>query len=86
MNFEAATVAVKTLTKTPSDKTLLTLYGLYKQATMGDNVTKQPWKFEIRKRAKWDAWYTHRGKSRVLAQTQYIQTVQRCIAAADSNK
>ena len=32
------------------------LYGLYKQATIGDNTTPQPWAIQLDARAKWDSW------------------------------
>lgn len=38
-DFEAAAAEVKTFTKKPSDAELLELYGLYKQATSGDNTS-----------------------------------------------
>jgi diazepam-binding inhibitor (GABA receptor modulating acyl-CoA-binding protein) len=37
--FEAAAAEVKTFTKRPTNDELLQLYGLYKQATVGDNNT-----------------------------------------------
>jgi len=41
MTFEAAADRVKTLKEKPANDTLLKLYGLYKQATVGDNNTSQ---------------------------------------------
>lgn len=35
-DFEKAAEAVKTLSKKPSNDTMLKIYGLYKQATVGD--------------------------------------------------
>lgn len=37
--FETAAEEVKQLSKSPSNDKLLELYGLYKQATVGDNTT-----------------------------------------------
>lgn len=37
--FNEAAEAVKALTKRPNDEELLELYGLFKQATVGDNNT-----------------------------------------------
>ena len=45
--FEAACIAVKTLTKRPSDEELLELYGFYKQATEHDNMNDEPGFFEF---------------------------------------
>lgn len=39
MSFEEAAAKAKTFTTRPSDADLLKLYGLYKQATVGDNTT-----------------------------------------------
>ena len=38
-NFDKAAAEVKAFTKRPDDSVLLQLYGLYKQATAGDNTT-----------------------------------------------
>lgn len=35
---------------------LLIAYGLYKQATVGDNTTSQPWKIQVTEYSKWKAW------------------------------
>ena len=38
------------------------LQGLYKQATVGDNTTSQPWAVQMTERAKWDAWTSFKGQ------------------------
>jgi len=38
-NFDKAAAEVKAFSKRPDDSVLLQLYGLYKQATTGDNTT-----------------------------------------------
>lgn len=40
---------------------LLVLYGLYKQATVGDVNISQPWKVQVEARAKYDAWEKNKG-------------------------
>ena len=45
---------------------LLVLYGLYKQATVGDVNTEQPWKVQVEARAKWDAWNANKGRHRTF--------------------
>ena len=40
------------------------VYGLYKQATVGDVEGGQPYKVQMEKRAKWDAWAATKGASR----------------------
>ena len=54
----------------------LSLYGLFKQATVGDNTTGQPWAVQLEARAKWDAWTAHKGKSTDAAKTEYIELVK----------
>ncbi|RCH91235.1 hypothetical protein CU097_013079, partial [Rhizopus azygosporus] len=40
--FNTAAEEVKKLSKSPSNDELLELYGLFKQATVGDNTTSKP--------------------------------------------
>ena len=40
--FEAAVANSKKLSERPDNATLLKIYGLYKQATQGDNSEKKP--------------------------------------------
>lgn len=60
MNFEEAAEKVKQLKQRPTDEEMLELYGLYKQATMGDNTASKPW-IDLKGRAKWDAWEKRKG-------------------------
>ncbi|KAF9895670.1 Acyl-CoA-binding domain-containing protein 1, partial [Lobosporangium transversale] len=73
--FEAAAARVKTLTTSPDNDTLLKLYGLYKQATEGDNTTTRPGMFDIKGKAKWDAWDQKKGVSKEAAEKEYIELV-----------
>lgn len=51
------------------------LYGLFKQATEGDADPKdKPGMFNLKGKAKWEAWNTHKEKSSEIAKLQYIQT------------
>lgn len=54
--FNTAAEDVKKLTKRPSNEEMLEIYGLYKQATAGDNTTSQPWAIQLEASAKWNAW------------------------------
>lgn len=76
MRFLEAAEKVKTLSERPDNKTLLKLYGLYKQATIGNCNTPQPWSIQIEARAKWDAWNSHFGKSKETAENEYIRLVE----------
>lgn len=54
----------------------LSLYGLFKQATLGDNTTAAPWAVQFEAKAKWDAWTSHKGKSKAQAETEYVEVVR----------
>ncbi len=79
--FEKAAQAIKDSGNEPDMKKItneekLNLYGLYKQATVGDNTTGQPWAVQLEARAKWDAWTTQKGKSKEAAENEYIELVK----------
>ncbi|ODQ63592.1 acyl-CoA-binding protein 2 [Nadsonia fulvescens var. elongata DSM 6958] len=78
--FEQKAEAVKTLTSKPSDETLLKLYGLYKQATVGDNNTSKPGVFDLKGKYKWQAWEDLKGKSQEDAEKEYIELVDSLLA------
>lgn len=82
LTFEAAAERVKTLKDKPANDTLLKLYGLFKQATVGDNTAAQPWQVQMEARAKWDAWTAQKGKSQDAAKAEYVTLVE-SLAAAD---
>lgn len=58
------------------DDILLQVYGLYKQATVGDNNTEKPSFFNFKASKKWDAWDSLKGMSKLLAQGQYIKLIK----------
>ena len=70
--FTTAAENVKNLTKRPSNDELLNLYGLYKQATVGDNNTSRPGMFDVKGKAKWDNWNALKGTSKSDAMNSYI--------------
>jgi diazepam-binding inhibitor (GABA receptor modulator, acyl-CoA-binding protein) len=74
--FEAAVAQSKTLTERPSNATLLKLYALYKQATVGDNTEKKPGFSDMVGRAKWDAWTGLKGTSSDAAMQAYVDAVE----------
>ena len=73
--FEAAQARVKTLTSRPSNDQLLQLYSLFKQATDGDAGGKRPGMFDVKGRAKFDAWAGRKGLSKDAAMAQYVALV-----------
>jgi diazepam-binding inhibitor (GABA receptor modulator, acyl-CoA-binding protein) len=74
--FEQARAATADLTERPDNATLLKLYALYKQGSLGDNDQPRPGFSDIVARAKWDAWQGLKGLAREDAMTQYIDLVE----------
>ena len=73
--FETAVAESKNLAERPDNATLLKLYALYKQATVGDNGETKPGFGDMVGRAKWDAWNGLKGTSIEDAMQQYIDLV-----------
>jgi len=74
--FEAAEANSKLLSEKPDNPTLLKIYGLYKQATLGDNAEKKPSFSDFVARAKWDAWTANKGVSQDEAKQKYIDLIE----------
>lgn len=74
--FVATVAASKMLAQRPDNMTLLRLYGLYKQGSMGDLVGERPGFSDMVGRAKFDAWDALRGTGREAAMQQYIDLVE----------
>uniref|UniRef100_A0A0D9X4Q1 ACB domain-containing protein n=1 Tax=Leersia perrieri TaxID=77586 RepID=A0A0D9X4Q1_9ORYZ len=75
-DFEEHAQKAKTLPESTSDQNKLILYGLYKQATVGNVNTSRPGMFSPKERAKWDAWKAVEGKSKEEAMSDYITKVK----------
>lgn len=73
--FESAVAGSKNLSERPDNATLLKLYALYKQGTVGDNTEKKPGFGDMVGRAKWDAWNGMKGTSPEGAMQQYIDLI-----------
>lgn len=78
--FEEKAKAVNELPTQPSQDEMLKLYGLYKQATVGDNTMEKPGIFNMKDRYKWDAWEKLKGMSQEEAEQKYIELVDELIA------
>ena len=74
-NFEAAVAQSKNLSERPDNATLLKIYALYKQASVGDNTEKKPSFSDMVARAKWDAWSKLQGTDADAARQQYIDLI-----------
>jgi diazepam-binding inhibitor (GABA receptor modulating acyl-CoA-binding protein) len=55
-----------------SNNVKLEFYKYYKQATFGNCYDPKPWFYEIKKKAKWNAWESIRGMSILDACTAYV--------------
>lgn len=73
--FEAAVAHSKNLSERPDNMTLLKLYALYKQGSVGDNTEKKPGFTDMVARAKWDAWNTLKGTPSTDAMQQYVDLI-----------
>ena len=74
--FEAAVANSKNLSERPDNMTLLKLYALYKQGSVGDNAEKKPGFTDMVGRAKWDAWNALKGTTSTEAMQQYIDLIE----------
>lgn len=74
--FEQATAESKSLAEKPSNDTLLQLYSLYKQGSIGDVNTEPPSNpFDFVNKAKYEAWLAMKGKSMDDAMKEYIELI-----------
>ena len=74
--FEQAVAESKRLPVRPDNKTLLQIYALYKQATLGDATGKRPGFMDLVGRAKWDAWKAIEGKPANEAMQAYVELIE----------
>jgi len=74
--FEAAVANSKNLNERPDNTTMLKIYALYKQASVGDNAEKKPGFVDMVGRAKWDAWNGVKGVSNKDAMQQYVDLIE----------
>ncbi|XP_059163462.1 acyl-CoA-binding protein-like isoform X1 [Physella acuta] len=73
--FKVAAEEVTKLTSEPTNDEKLAIYGLYKQGTVGDCNTDRPGLFDMKGKAKWDAWNALKGKSKDDAMKEYVAKV-----------
>ena len=77
--FQAAAKRILDLKREPTNDEKSKLYGLYKQATVGDVNVSQPYFFDVVGRAKWDAWNANKGTSQDEAKKKYIEYVDKLL-------
>ncbi|XP_054478465.1 acyl-CoA-binding domain-containing protein 7 [Anoplopoma fimbria] len=78
--FEKMAGDVKKVKTRPTDQELLDLYGLYKQAIVGEVNTERPGITDLKGKAKWDAWNSRKGMSNDDAMSAYIALAKEVIS------
>lgn len=73
--FETAQNRLESLTERPTNEELLNIYGLYKQATLGDNLQRKPGMFDQKGQYKWKAWTSRKGMTAEEAKLAYVELV-----------
>ena len=82
--FTKATQDAKLL-PSQDEATLLSLYGYFKQATVGDINIEKPSFFNFKDTAKWSAWEKVKGMQKIQAQGNYIKLVKDIQIKSSSN-
>ena len=77
--FLVASKTVNKLLTKPTDDELTELYGLYKQATCGDNTQSKPFMIDFKGCVKWDAWTKYKGLDVYTSEIKYITLVNTLI-------
>lgn len=83
-DFQIAVERVKTLSKRPNDEEMLKLYGLFKQATVGNVNTERPSFWNLVAKAKWDAWNEVQGIDSESAKDKYVAFVTLLVEKYDN--
>jgi carboxylesterase len=76
-DLDAAVARVNALSSAPGTSDMLALYALYKQASVGDVTGSRPGMFDVKGRAKWDAWAGKKGTPKEAAADQYVALAKR---------
>jgi diazepam-binding inhibitor (GABA receptor modulating acyl-CoA-binding protein) len=84
-SFPAAAIRAKSLPAHTSVREKLLLYGLYKQATVGEppEAENPAPPFDVTAHEKWKAWASFRALSQEQAEAQYVDEVNRLMRTAD---
>ena len=82
--FTQAAEDVKRYKQCTNDEQL-ELYGWYKQATIGDCTTERPEMFDLKGKAKWDAWKSREGSGKGTAMDEYCKVVAAIKAKYDDD-
>ncbi|MBV8124594.1 MAG: acyl-CoA-binding protein [Burkholderiaceae bacterium] len=74
--FDAAVAASKQLPERPDNMSMLKIYALFKQASVGDADGSRPGFGDMVGRAKWDAWHGFKGLSHDEAMQKYVELIE----------
>ncbi|TFW23888.1 acyl-CoA-binding protein [Massilia arenosa] len=74
--FQQAQAESKNLPERPDNMTLLKIYALFKQGSVGDVQGERPGFTDMVGRAKYDAWAALQGTAQEDAQQQYIDLIE----------
>lgn len=75
--FERAAAAAKSLRERPDNQTMLRLYALFKQGSIGDVRGAKPGFMDFVGSAKYEAWAKLAGMPSTDAQALYIELVRK---------
>ena len=76
VQFQQAQADSKNLPERPDNMTLLKIYALFKQGSVGDVEGSRPGFTDMVGRAKYDAWAGLKGTSKEDAMQQYIDLIE----------
>ncbi|MGZ3183177.1 MAG: acyl-CoA-binding protein [Telluria sp.] len=74
--FAQAQADSKNLSERPDNMTLLKIYALFKQGSVGDVEGSRPGFTDMVGRAKYDAWAALKGTSKDDAMQQYVDLIE----------
>lgn len=74
--FDDAVLRASNLPNQPPE-VLLEMYGLYKQALVGDVTGKRPGRVKIKARYKYDSWASRKGISQEEAMKLYVELIEK---------
>ena len=73
--FNQALTDSKNLPERPDNMTLLKIYALFKQGSVGDVTGERPGMTDFVGRAKFDAWAELAGTSQEMAMQEYVDLI-----------
>uniref|UniRef100_A0A8C5QVK6 ACB domain-containing protein n=1 Tax=Leptobrachium leishanense TaxID=445787 RepID=A0A8C5QVK6_9ANUR len=78
-DFDKAAEDIRKLKTKPTDDEMREIYGLFKQATVGDINIDSPGLLDLKGKAKWDAWNSKKGLSKEDAMAAYVSKAHELI-------